>query len=396
MTLGIINQKRTEILQRMVDAMHNQNEDDYRQAIGELAGDIEESVMSQARELAGVQDAQILASRGVRQLTSQEKTYYEKVKEAMQSKNPKQALTNLDVVMPETIFDSVFEDLRTNHPLLSKINFVDTKGLVAWLLNTNGYQKAQWGKLDAEIAKEITSGFQEINMELMKLSAFIPVSKAMLELGPQWLDKYIREILYEALANGAEDGFINNLDTSEGPIGMIADLSKGQVKEGTSDIVYTAKTATPITDLQPVTLGAQLGVLSTDPKGNSRLIKDVIMLVNPTDYFTKVFPATTVMGGDGTYRNDVMPYPMNIIQTPAVASGKALLGLGYRYFGGAGMSAKTGRIEYSDEYQFLEDNRVYLIKLFANGKPLDNNAFVYLDISGLKPAVVKVETVTAE
>lgn len=394
MTLGIMNQKRTEILQRMTDAMRAQDENKYLEAMSELSLDIEQSVMTQAQELAGVQDSQILASRGVRQLTSTEKKYYEAVIGAMKSADPKQALTQVKVVMPETVIDSVFEELKTNHPLLSKIDFVNTQGLVKWLMNTNGFQKAVWGKIDAKIVTEVTSGFKEVNMDLMKLSAFIAVSKAMLELGPQWLDRYVREVLYEALANGAEFGFVNNLKTTEGPIGMIADLTQGTV-DG-DGIKYTAKAAVAITDFQPTTLGPQLAKLAKDSKGNARIIKDVIMLVNPTDYFTKVFPATTVMGADGTYRNDVLPYPITVIQTPAVEEGKAILGLAYRYFGGAGMTSKEGRIEYSDEYQFLEDNRVYLIKLYANGQPKDNNAFVVLDISGLKPAIVKVETVTVE
>ena len=40
----------------------------------------------------------------------------------------------------------------------------------------------------------------------------------------------------------------------------------------------------------------------------------------------------------------------------------------------------------------MEDERVYLIKTYANGMPLDNNAFLLLNISGLRPAVWKVET----
>ena len=37
---------------------------------------------------------------------------------------------------------------------------------------------------------------------------------------------------------------------------------------------------------------------------------------------------------------------------------------------------------------------MYLIKGYANGMPLDNNAFLLLDISGLKPATWKVTQVT--
>ena len=388
MTLALMNNDRAKLNQMMIDAMHEQDADKYTEAFNGICELIEKDVLEKAQELAGVHDQQVLASRGVRQLTSKEKKYYEKLIEAFKSENPKQALTDPEIVMPETVLDAVFDDLQTEHPLLSHISFTNTRGAIKFLFSKNDFQKAVWGKLCAEITKEIEASFSEIDMTLMKLSAFIPVCEAMLDLGPVWLDSYVRQILYEALANGLEDGIINNLNTTTGPVGMIADMTTGS--GGVGAATFTAKTATPITDLQPATLGAQLAKLAVDAAGKARAIRDVILIVNPTDYFTKVFPATTVMNGAGVYVNNVLPYPMTIIQSAAVATGKAVLGLGYKYFMGIGMDSRAGRIEYSDEFKWLDDERVYKIKLYANGMPMDNNAFQYLDISGLKPAAVRV------
>lgn len=388
MTLALMNNDRAKLNQMMIDAMHEQNADKYTEAFNGICELIEKDVLEKAQELAGVHDQQVLASRGVRQLTSAEKKYYEKLIDAFKSENPKQALTDPEIVMPETVLDAVFDDLQTEHPLLSHLSFTNTRGAIKFLFSTNDFQKAVWGKLCAEITEEIEASFSEIDMTLMKLSAFIPVCEAMLDLGPVWLDSYVRQILYEALANGLEDGIINNLNTTTGPVGMIADMTTGS--GGVGAATFTAKSATPITDLQPATLGAQLAKLAVDAAGKARAIRDVILIVNPTDYFTKVFPATTVMNGAGVYVNNVLPYPMTIIQSAAVASGKAVLGLGYKYFMGIGMDSRAGRIEYSDEFKWLDDERVYKIKLYANGMPMDNNAFQYLDISGLKPATVRV------
>jgi hypothetical protein len=66
-----------------------------------------------------------------------------------------------------------------------------------------------------------------------------------------------------------------------------------------------------------------------------------------------------------------------------VDRGTAILGIGKRYFFGLGTS-KGGKIEYSDHYHFLEDERVYLTKLYGDGKPLDSTSFIVLDISDLK------------
>ena len=125
----------------------------------------------------------ILAQRGVRQLTSKEREYYEKVIEAMKAKDPKQALNDVEVVMPETIINSVFDELSTNHPLLSRLSATTVTGLTRMMMNTNGEQRAAWGKLTAKIIEELTSGFKEVDVTQDKLSAFLPVSKAMLDLG---------------------------------------------------------------------------------------------------------------------------------------------------------------------------------------------------------------------
>ena len=397
MSLAIINSQKAKLQSDMIAAMHAQDEKKYMESMTCLFELLQKETLDKAAELAGVNDSEILQARGVRVLTSVEKKYFEKLGQALKSDNPKQALTDPELVMPQTVLNAVFADLQTEHPLLSKISFTNTSGAIKFLFSKNEYQKAVWGKLCAEITEEIEASFTEIDMTLMKLTAFIPVCEAMLDLGPAWLDSYVRQCLYEALANGLEDGIINNLNTTTGPVGMIADMTTGS--GGVGAATFTAKTATPITDLKPATLGAELAKLAVDAAGKTRAIRDVIMIVNPVDYLTKVFPATTVMSGNGTYVNNVLPYPMTVIQSAAVASGKAILGLGYKYFMGLGMSDKAGRIEYSDEFKWLEDQRVYKIKLYANGMPMDNKAFQYLDISRLQPATIAVtveNTVTTE
>lgn len=98
---------------------------------------------------------------------------------------------------------------------------------------------------------------------------------------------------------------------------------------------------------------------------------------------------------DGTYRRDVLPAPMEVIQSAAVPIGRAVLGLGYRYLATVGQNTgPEGRIRYSDHALFLQRQRLYLAELLANGYPMDNNAFMYLDITGLTPAVIPTQAVT--
>lgn len=385
---------REQIRESMMQALKDNDPSAYSAAFDEMmqrvAADLREESEQRVEELRQSSDAAILAQRGVRQLTSEERKYYQAVIDAMKSRDPKQALANPDLVLPETTINAVFDELQTRHPLLSRINFRPSGGAVELVMAENGYQTAVWGELCDEIVKELLAGFVKIDSMLLKLSAFLPVCKAMLELGPTWLDRFVREVLYEALANGLEYGIVNGTGHKE-PIGMTRDIGPNVSVVGG---VYPKKAAVKLSDLRPRSVGALLSLLATDPSGKARLVRDVILLVHPQDYFLRVFPATTVMAPDGTYRNDVLPYPMTVMQSLALEPGEAVIGLAYRYFAVAG-TAREGRIEYSDHYRFLEDERVYLIKAYANGRPMDNNAFTRLDITGLQTAALQVEQVTA-
>ncbi len=391
----LMNQEKNVLREAMQRALQNNDTDGFYTALDQMMEAVGEEVRrdfeNQIAQAKNEFDSQVLSARGVRQLTGREREYYQKLSEAMRSENPKQALLNTDLIMPKTVIDAVFDELQEAHPLLSKIGFTPASGLTEMVMNTNGYQEAAWGKLCDEIVKEIASGFKTVNMTLLKLSAFIPVCKAMLDLGPEWLDRYVRQMLYEALANGLEAGIVSG-DGNEKPIGMNRQVGDNVSVTGGA---YPEKTKIKVTDLSVGTVGNLISLIAVDPNGKPRTVRDLLLLVNPQDYFQKVMPATTLMAPDGSYRNDVMPYPMSIISVPALARGEAILGMGYKYFAGAGM-AHSGRIEYSDEYHFLEDERTYLIKLYANGFPMDNNAFLFLDISGLLPISYKVTQVTPE
>jgi hypothetical protein len=77
------------------------------------------------------------------------------------------------------------------------------------------------------------------------------------------------------------------------------------------------------------------------------------------------------------------------VQSVAVPSGHAVLGIAKNYFCGHGTS-KGGKLEYSDDYKFVEDLRTYKIKLYGNGRAKDITSFVYLDISGLTALALPV------
>lgn len=358
---------QVETQEKIKNALESGKTDELAGAITAMATDIENNIMKEAKTSINdnLNDSAVMNKRGMNPLTSDETKYYNEV-------ISKGGFDGVEELMPKTIIDRVFEDLEKEHPLLSKIDFINTTGITEWITRTNEVEAAWWGPLADEIKKKLDNGFKKEKTDLFKLSAYIPVTKSMLDLGPTWLDKFVRAMLGESMAIALEVAIVAGTG-KEQPIGMIKSLSK-PVEEG----VYADKDATKLTDFKPATLGKE--VMAPLTKDGKRNVTGVIMVVNPTDYWGKIFGLTTFLTQNGTYVYGVMPIPVDIVQSVAMPVGKMATGRAKDYFMGIGSSQK---IEYSDQYHFLEDERVYLSKQYGNGKPKDNDSFLVFDISGL-------------
>lgn len=381
--------KKAELLTSLTTALKEGDEEKMAKAFTDYAEMVQNSVVQEAVGITELTDQTVLASRGLRQLTEKETKYYENLIKSMKAAALQKDFTGLDSdgVLPETVIESVFDDIRQRHPLLSAIQFVNTSAAVKFVVNKQGPQSAVWGALNSAITEELSGAVAVKDMTLCKLTAWMPLSLDMLDLGPVWVDRYVREVLSESVAAGLESAIVDG-DGNNKPIGMTRDVSSRAVTRGGE---YQQKSATAITDLSPTTFGTITAKMAAAPNGGTRVVDHVILLVNPVDYLQKVMPCTTVQAADGTYRTGIFPFPTTVIQSAAVPSNKAIMGLGNRYFMGLGVGGSGGKIEYSDEFKFLEDVRTYKIKLYGNGEPLDNTAFQYLDISKLEPVNLKVE-----
>lgn len=385
---------RAEIKEKINSAITNKDSEAYASAMTELADSIKEDVMEEAKgEMLAMQskiDSNVLASRGVRQLTSEENRYYEAVIDAMKSPVPQQALANIDKTLPMTIIDSVVEDIKQNHELLSVIDFVPTTGLTRFLVNMTGQELAKWGNLTAAIVEELTGSIKSVDVTQLKLTAFLPVASSMLELGPAWLDRYVRDILAEASASAIEVAIINGTGKDE-PIGMMRSVAEDvEVKSG----IYPEKEAIKVTAFDAEQVGRLAAMVAVTESGRTRVPQNLILVVNSIEYYSRVFAATRILAPNGTYES-TFPIDCKIIPSVGVPVGKAVFGDAKNYFFGIGAN-KEGKIEYSDEARFLEDERVYRIKLYGNGFPKDDKSFVVLDITDLQPATYKVENITPE
>lgn len=357
------NISKEELKTKALTAIKENKAEEFVDEITNYFNVLAEEVRADYESAMASNDKEILSRRGVRVLTKEEETYYNSLAQAMKTKS---GLT--DIEMPRTIIDSVFEDLEKGHDLLQKINFQNVTGIAEIIVRSGDCDAAWWGELTDKVKKELASAFKKITSNAKKLSAYLPVAKAHLDLGPTYLDMFVRRFLLESLSIGLEKAIVTG-DGKNGPIGMDRDLT-GAVVEG----VYPQKTPVAIKDLSLTTLGKLMATLTNDGK---RKVNSALFIVNPYDYFSKILPLIYYRTDDGRWVNN-LPFPIEFVQSCEVAKDKAVIGIAKKYFLGVGSSNK---IDKSEEYHFLDDETVYLAKMYGNGQPLDNTSFTYLDIS---------------
>lgn len=364
-------------------AFKSGDEAQMSEALAVFMSDVHDAVLKQAAadfQIANA-DAAVLAARGRAAMTSQERSYFEGLCNAMKSADPKMALTNWAVTMPQTIIDDAVESIKREHPLLDKLTFQPTGYLTKFILNDQPHQAAAWGNITATITASLDGQFREVDLTMLKLTAFMVIPNDLLELGPQYLADYVKATMFEADAYAMEVGFVSGTGHNE-PVGMVCDIS-APINPSTG---YSKQTPVPLNDFEKTTLGALVAKLARTPGDptHPRPITDMIMLANPFDYWEKVMPATTFATAAGTFVRDYLPIPADIIQTVGLDRNELILGLPKRYFVGIGPTGKNGTIQYDDSVKFLDDARTYRAKIHCNAFPMDEYAFILCDITNLK------------
>lgn len=98
-------------------AIVSQDETKFSEALTNLFKKIDEDLVARSQKMNSEQvDRYILQERGQDQLTKEERNYYNQVIE-------KRGFENLDVTLPTTTFDRVFEDLEKIILYFRKLTF---------------------------------------------------------------------------------------------------------------------------------------------------------------------------------------------------------------------------------------------------------------------------------
>lgn len=333
-----------------------------------LKDDVSASILTQVQNEN--MDKSILASRGQNVLTSNELKFFNEV---IASKGFED-----EAILPETTQDRIFEDLTTERPLLAALGLQDL-GAVTRFIYSDATRAYAWNELFGNIDGQIKTAFRSESIGQLKLTAFAVIPNDMLELGPVWVERYVRTVLVESYAEGLEFGFVNGGGSAvHQPIGLLKDLN-------TETGAVTAKASTGTLTFAPSERGETVvkelhGVvkeLSTNAKGDSRkVLNKITMVVNPIDVIA-VQARNTIQNANGQWVTS-LPYNIQTIESEQVPVGKALF-----FVQGEYLAAMAGgyKIKKYDQTFAVEDSTLYTIKQFANGRPKDNKAALVYDLN---------------
>src|SRR5699024_9292173 len=84
------------------------------------------------------------------------------------------------------------------------LNGVQDLGAVTRYIYSDAEKNYAWGDLFGPIAGQIAASFREEEVSQLKLTAFAVIPNDMLELGPEWVERYVRDVAVETISVGLE------------------------------------------------------------------------------------------------------------------------------------------------------------------------------------------------
>ncbi|EGQ1591979.1 phage major capsid protein [Staphylococcus pseudintermedius] len=343
-------------------------ENKYAEYMAAFSSNLHDNILKDAREeaLNANTDEQVLMKRGQNVLTSEEKRFFTNLVEDD---------ANLDtykeeIILPETTVSRVFEDMQSERPLLSKINF-QIAGIKTRIIAGDPDGAAMWGEIFGKIQGQIQANFHEYTFSQNKLTAFAIVPKDLLDFGPEWVERYVRLQLAEAMGAKLEEGIVKgNGPVQNQPVGLIKDMVKDDsgnitsVKDKTEKGKLTfADAKTTVTELSNL-----MNSLSVKEDGKRINISGkVSLLVNPDQLFA-IQAKYTIQNANGQWVTS-LPFNLDILPSEFVEKGKIIAFVPSRYYA---MYKGATQIREYGEALALEDANVYIAKQYAHGMPDDN------------------------
>lgn len=351
------NQARDNFLNAV---QNNEPEEKQSELYGEMVNQIAEEARNQARQET---QSVIATNPAEAKMSARERKFFNEIDTNVGYKE--------DILLPQETFDRIFEDLTTEHPLLSKIGLRNA-GLRMKFLKSETEGVAVWGKIFGEIKGQLDAAFSEEETIQNKLTAFVVIPKDLQDYNVSFIEEFVRTQINEAFAVALEAAFVSG-DGDDKPIGLNRDINNGSTSGSTT--TYPEKDAEgELTFADPDQTVNELTDVykfhSVKENGHPLAVEGrVSMIVNPSDLWN-VKKQYTSLNAQGTYVT-ALPYNLDIVESVAQETGKVTTFVQNRYdaFLGGGMT-----IRKYDQTLAIEDMDLYTAKQMAYGKAKDIKA----------------------
>lgn len=307
-------------------------------------------------------DQVVLSNRGTDVLTAEEIAFFNQVVKSDGFQD--------ELVLPETIEERIYNDLTTEHPLLSVVNFRNL-GTITLTAITSEYEGAAvWGPIFGDIKGQLDAVFKQESIAQSKLTAFVVLPKDLAKFGPKWVAAYVQAQIVETYAVALENAIINGAGpTKHEPIGLVRDLgagvdpTDGHAKKAAKGELTLADAKTTIREFAAI--GKELSETEKGKKLN--VGGKVALIINPADAWD-LKAEFTIQNALGEYITK-LPFNFTLIESVFATEGEVIAFVKDRYdaYRGGGVEVKA-----YDQTLALEDCNLHIAKTFAFGKPRDN------------------------
>ena len=373
---GLSQKVKDKVKQLLDNAPADQKADAIMQSIEMIEeaahADLIQQVVAEA-ERAG-HDAEFKKQLGLRNLSQEEKKFYEGFKDIKQSITANQ----IDII-PTEIIDRTLDDVKKASPILKLVNMAPAN-VKKWIVASHS-GTAVWGMLTDEIKGELSAEVTALNIEIHMLSAYLVIPKAIRELSLEFVDRYFMAILSEAMQDGLVKGYLDG-DGKTGPIGIFR-----QIGTTNGDGTQKAKTvSTKITKFSPKGLAEVRKTLTNDGK---RVVSKLYLICNPADEAEYVDPCMYGEALTGGYVNKSFIEIEKIVDANCPKGKAAFTIEGYYTMGTTGV-----RVNEYDQTKAMENADLIIATCFANGRAVDDNVAVVFDVTKLEEYVLPVTQIT--
>ena len=369
---------KDKVKQLLEDAPADQKADAIMQSIEMIQeathAELIEQVVAEAERAS--RDAEYKSKLGLRNLSQEEKKFYENFK------NIKQAFTANQIdIIPTEIIDRTLDDVKKASPILKLVNMAPAN-VKKWIVASHS-GAAVWGALTDAIKGELSAEIASLNIELHMLSAYLVIPKAIRELSLEFVDRYFMAILSEAMQDGLVKGYLDG-DGKTGPIGIFR-----QIEAVESAGTNKAKTVlTTVTKFSPKGLAPVRKTLTNDGK---RVVNKLYLICNPSDEAEYVDPCMYGEALTGGYVNKSFIDIEKIVDANCPKGKAAFTIAGYYTMGTTGV-----RVNEYDQTKAMENADLIIASCYANGRAVDDNVAVIFDVTKLEEYVLPVTQTVIE